>query len=216
MRDYQFEYSINYEGKVIDIGVMECTGNKKNRTLLIIGGLGGKIAGYNNKYVLCATSLLEYVNVISINTPRPFKEYNHLKVGIDAVRKNFPSSDEIYIWGHSAGAYYALRNSSCEDYTEIKRLLLTNMPITVFIYDKIMGNLEAANNCAHLERIEFIYSEFDESYDYREKLIEAGYEKVKVYTAWGQDHDFSFSLRQFINLPRKYMLHDVIGAVDEE
>ena len=211
MNSYEFKYSVNAYGRVVDIGGCRCIGEKKNKTLLIIGGLGGTVEGYKNKYVNCAESLLEHANVISISTPKPFVDYNHLEIGIEAIRKNFPMTTEIYVWGHSVGAYYALRDSGYGDYT-IKRMVLTNMPITVFLYDKIMDCLTKAGEQASIEKMDFVYAEFDRSYPYRVKLTENDFKKVKVHTAWGQDHDFSFSLKQFINIPKKYLFYDFFNG----
>jgi len=221
MNDY-IEYSVNYEGRVIDVGVSKCKCEKSKKTVLIIGGLNGTVKGFRNKYVRVGEMLSPYVNVVVINNPGPFseEEYDLLSVGMNAVLSNFPLTHEVYLWGHSLGAYYVLRYCSKETYLgsgiKIRRLLLTNMPIKIHLYDKIMDGLKKASDVPNIEGVSFVYSEFDPYYDYRVKLIEPRYTKVKVHTAWGQDHEFSFSLNQFINLPQKYLLDDVIGDANEK
>lgn len=225
MNDY-IEYSVNYEDRVIDVGVSKCKCGKSKKTVLIIGGLNGTVKGFRNKYIRVGEMLSPYVNVVVINNPGPFseEEYDLLSVGMDAVRNNFPLTEEVYFWGHSYGAYYGLVHCSNESspgsgikaYPEIRRLLLTNMPIKIHLYDKIMDGLKKACDVPNIEGLSFVYSEFDPYYDYRVKLIEPRYTKVKIHTAWGQDHEFSFSLNQFINLPQKYLLDDVIGDANEK
>lgn len=225
MNDY-IEYSVNYEDKVIDVGVSKCKCGKSEKTVLIIGGLNGTVKGFRNKYIRVGEMLSPYVNTVAINNPGPFSEedYDLLGVGMDAVRNNFPLTEEVYFWGHSAGAYYGLRYCSKETYPgsgikaypEIRRLLFTNLPIKIIVFDKIMDALRKASDSPNIERLSFVYSEFDPYYDYKVKLSEPRYTKVNVHTAWGQNHEFSFSLSQFINLPQKYLLNDVIGDANEK
>ena len=98
--------------------------------------------------------------------------------------------------GAVIGAWYA------HLYPNIMNMLLVNMPIgvTYWHYTK-----ECIENYISNGVLDVVYGEYDLSFPYMELFDEIL--GVNTHVAMGEDHNFTFSMREFLELPEKYLLY---------
>lgn len=178
-----------------------------NSTILLIkGGQGADIVGYNEKYMKLAFDMNRKYGCTVITASN--KEFN----GSDSLGPTMRMIEEycceerkfsdyqVFYMGVSNGAllgsWYSFK------YPEIKRLLLINTPIKARNYYYVIGGLEASK----AEKITLVYGKKDFSYPYV-SLINPLFLKENIHYKEVEeaDHHFTGKLDIFTALPEKYL-----------
>ena len=180
----------------IEYGIIK--GNEK--LFYIKVGNGGNIYGYENKYFSIAKQInAEHgFSVLVASNPVEFAIKDAITYDSGFISKCFPSTNEIYAFGHSNGgqmlASYAYLNP------KIKRVLATNVPLMINLHKTKEGisNFEG-------EYMTMLYGEKDPSCRYVEILNSCKSSKFNYHIIKNADHHFKNMLEEFISLPKHYL-----------
>lgn len=172
-----------------------------NETIVFIKpGLGGSIYGYENKYFRISEKLNATFNCTVIVSP------NEKKVDFDTemefikeyVTHNNLADYQIYYFGHSNGALIGMCNAY--KYSQIKRLLLINVPLCINPQKTIEGIKMFAG-----EKMVLVFGDKDPSFHFVKLFSELSNEKVRFEIIPEADHNFKNKLELFMSLPEKYL-----------
>lgn len=180
----------------IEYGIVE--GN--NTIVFIKAGQNGSLYGYHNKYIKMAKRLNEKYGCTVICSSNPFDGNNPLDDAMKVIEdyaKRF-NDYKIYYLGFSngaiIGAWFGVK------YPKIKRMALVNGPLMFNFHKTKEGALSFKG-----ESISFIYGEYDQSIGYIDLLKAIENDIIKVFIEEGQDHHFSKSEEEFLQIPEKYL-----------
>ncbi|MBR5516572.1 MAG: hypothetical protein IKU53_01245 [Firmicutes bacterium] len=178
-----------------------------NSTILLIkGGQGADILGYNDKYLKIAFNVnKKYGCTVITASNKEFSGANSLEPTMRMIEKycegrNFTHYKVFYMGvsnGALLGSWYSFK------YPEIKKLLLINSPIKARNYHYVIGGLEASE----AEKITLVYGKEDFSYPYVSLLNPLFIIKENIHfeEVEGADHHFAGKLDEFMALPEKYL-----------
>lgn len=198
---YEKEVCSNFGNLVIRYGIIP--GN--NKIFFIKVGQDGSLYGYHDKYIKIAKNINEKYGCTVIVSSNPFNGINSLDDAMNVIDKisnelNF-NDYEIYYFGHSSGALVGAWFGYM--YPRIKRMVLVNGPLMRNYHLTKKGILNFKGN-----RITFVYGEYDPSIRYTELLNIMLSDKIKLEIIQKEDHHFSKSFDDFLQLPDKYLFYD--------
>lgn len=187
-----------FKGTTIDYGIID-----GNSTIVFIkAGLNGSMLGYQNKYLTIANNINQTFGYTVIVASNPSTPYNAVEDAMELI-KEYASEHkfkdvQIYHMGFSNGAYMGASYGYL--YPEIKRMLLINPPL-MWNYHQIK---EGCNKFKG-EKMVFVIGEHDQSKPFLSilDLIDNPSKEVIIYPK--ATHQFVGMLKEFIELPIKYL-----------
>ena len=188
-----------YNDTIIEYGVMN--GKRTDRLVFIKSGQNGSCYGYKNKYVRIAENIAFQYGFSVVVASNPFNGGNPLEDAMEFINEYYGAIPEkVFYMGLSNGAVIGAWHAYL--YPNITNMLLVNMPIgvTYWHYTK-----ECIENYVSNGMLDVVYGEYDLSFPYMELFDEIP--GVNTHVAIGEDHNFTFSMREFLELPEKYLLY---------
>jgi len=180
----------------------------KSRALVILIGMDGTLFEHENRYLKIAEKANSLYSLSAFAFRNPASNWeikgNGFSTIMNTVRKNMDENCEIYFFGFSAGASFAIFNAW--EYPAIKRLLLVNPPL--------MSNFQKISNIKRFEgESTLIIGEHDQSITLggiieRSKKT-SGFSDVFIYPS--ADHQFTGLLDEFIDLPFTHLFGEKIN-----
>jgi len=200
---YDKEIIKKFGKRDIEYGIFE--GN--NKILFIKTGQNGTIYGFDNKYLKIAKQINEKIGATVIVASTYFTGKNSLQNGIELIEeyskeRNFIDYD-IYYMGFSNGALIGALFAN--KYEKIKKMLLINMPLFLFLKNII-------NELNHFkgEEITLVYGDLDQSFKYIPLILPKIHDSIKLEILEDINHYFKDNEEIFINLPEKYLFNNDI------
>ena len=168
--------------------------------LLILTGVGGNAAGYENKYVKIAENAVKKHGFSVCVAPTPTgiweRPKEHFESVLHFLSGKTGGSGKIYAMGNSAGATLLIWYSCL--FPQIQRVLAVN-PVLNINLDRANGGVKNFNG----EKIEIAAGERDASHTFSQCLRKS--DKVTVTVFAGADHNFTGKTDLFISLPEKFL-----------
>lgn len=173
-----------------------------NNILLILTGIGGDTAGYENKYKRIAKTIIQQHNFSVVIATSPIGSWLHAEQNFDRVmnfiqdkrKKDF----KIYAIGNSAGANIALWYSN--KFPQIEKVLAINPVMN--INPHLFKILQDTKN-----EINVVFGELDTSTRYAGLLPKN--KNIKIDILPNIDHVFTNNLDLFVDLPNIYLFNDL-------
>ena len=180
---------------------------KGTKGLLIIkAGSGGSISGYKNKYLTIAERVREkygFAIMVSDN-PTDIGPEESMQATMSMAGEyveSFQGKIPVYFFGISKGAHYAA--TFAYQYPWVTRWLALNMPIIVN-WHKVKRGLE---QLPLSQSMTIVFGDQDPCYPYAVMLDNVKKANIRRITVYNEDHYFSKSLEDFIQLPEKYLFY---------
>ena len=200
MKDFDLRVKRKFNDVEIEYGILQGNSN----ILFIKPGLNGSLYGYNNKYLTIANLINQKYGstVICSTNPHGNKKFNQLDDAIifidEYTKEENINNYKIYYMGNSNGGMIACKKAHL--YPQIDKMLIINAPL-MFNCDLITSGLKKFDQTS----VSLIYGSLDPSinniglFDYLDN------KKVTYYIIYGQDHNFSNDMNEFIQLAEKYL-----------
>ena len=177
-------------------------GSNKN-ALVIVVGMDSPLFGHENQYLKIAENAnIKYgftVFVFSNPASNWDIEDNGFSVVMNTVNENMADNCEVFYFGFSAGASFAMFHAW--KYPEIKRMLLVNPPMMVNLHKTIKG-IVAFEGVSTL-----IIGEQDQSIGlgriFERDIKKGGFDNIIIFPE--ADHQFTGKIDEFIGLPVLYL-----------
>ena len=175
-----------------------------NGLLIIKGGAGGSIYGYKNKYLTMAERVKEkygFAVMVSENPVDIEPEENMratMEMAYDYI-ESFPKGIPVYYFGISKGAHYAA--TFAYQYPWVTRWMALNMPIIVN-WHKIKRGLE---QLPMEQSMTIVFGDQDPCFRYAGMVDTLKKRNVRKITIENEDHYFSKSMEDFLQLPERYL-----------
>jgi len=177
----------------------------KTRALVMLIGMDGTLFEHEERYLRIAEKAHSLYSVSVFAFRNPASNWDIQGNGFSAVmvtvKKTMDENCEIYFFGFSAGASFAIFNSW--EYPEIKRLLLVNPPLMANFH-RVCESMRRSAGTSTL-----VIGERDPSLTLGRIVLNSkktsGFSDVIIHP--GADHQFTGMTNEFIELPFTYLFN---------